>query len=399
MSNNKYKVLIIEDEQNINNLLDTLMQANGYQTIIATSCGSGLMMYASHRPDIVILDLGLPDKDGIAFLTEIRKTDFTPVIVLSARSDEKDKVEALNLGANDYVTKPFGSEELVARVRSALRTALHQAHDSELPTGKFQTGDLLIDYEARRVFIGDEEIKLTQTEYNIVYLLSRHPGKMLTYSFIVKEVWGYNDMGSTKRLQVNMANIRKKFGVKPGKKNVECAVSIRERCERMNRHPKIKAIVFNDNAANVLSNAVNFRGVPYDIQYIGNLKRRYSETALLNSQLESEALKRHLQWGTEDAFWNCEFNYRSSVASVIHQRVKLQCNIPGVNQNPNERNPADRDRLRLIEHRRWNAYMRAEGYCYSGSRSKESRNDLAKIHPDLVPFDMLTEKEKEKDDV
>ena len=205
MSNNKYKVLIIEDEQNINNLLDTLMQANGYQTIIATSCGSGLMMYASHRPDIVILDLGLPDKDGIAFLTEIRKTDFTPVIVLSARSDE--------------VTKPFGSEELVARVRSALRTALHQAHDSELPTGKFQTGDLLIDYEARRVFIGDEEIKLTQTEYNIVYLLSRHPGKMLTYSFIVKEVWGYNDMGSTKRLQVNMANIRKKFGVKPGKKS------------------------------------------------------------------------------------------------------------------------------------------------------------------------------------
>ena len=204
MSNNKYKVLIIEDEQNINNLLDTLMQANGYQTIIATSCGSGLMMYASHRPDIVILDLGLPDKDGI---------------VLSARSDEKDKVEALNLGANDYVTKPFGSEELVARVRSALRTVLYQAHDSELPTGKFQTGDLLIDYEARRVFIGDEEIKLTQTEYNIVDLLSRHPGKMLTYSFIVKEVWGYNDMGSTKRLQVNMANIRKKFGVKPGKKS------------------------------------------------------------------------------------------------------------------------------------------------------------------------------------
>ena len=198
MSNNKYKVLIIEDEQNINNLLDTLMQANGYQTIIATSCGSGLMMYASHRPDIVILDLGLPDKDGIAFLTEIRKTDFTPVIVLSARSDEKDKVEALNLGANDYVTKPFGSEELVARVRS---------------------GDLLIDYEARRVFIGSDEIKLTQTEYNIVDLLSRHPGKMLTYSFIVKEVWGYNDAGSTKRLQVNMANIRKKFGVKPGKKS------------------------------------------------------------------------------------------------------------------------------------------------------------------------------------
>ena len=176
-------------------------------------------------------------------------------------------------------------------------------------------------------------------------------------------------------------------------KNVECAVSIRERCERMNRHPKIKAIVFNDNVANVLSNAVNFRGVPYDIQYIGNLKRQYSETALLNSQLESEALKRHLQWGTEDAFWNCEFNYRSSVASVIHQRVKLQCNIPGVNQNPNERNPADRDRLRLIEHRRWNAYMRAEGYSIVGPELIRIA-DIGKIGMD---YTALTMKEMEID--
>lgn len=219
MSNNKYKVLIIEDEEHINNLLDALMQANGYQTIIARSCENGLMMYSSHRPDIVILDLGLPDRDGITFLTEIRKSDMTPVIVLSARTDEKDKVDALNLGANDYVTKPFGSEELVARVRSALRTAVYQSHGGELPTGRFQTGNLVIDYEARRVFIGEQEIKLTQTEYNIVNLLSRHPGKMLTYSFIVKEIWGYNDAGSTKRLQVNMANIRKKFGAKPGKKS------------------------------------------------------------------------------------------------------------------------------------------------------------------------------------
>ena len=219
MNGNKYKILIIEDDEHINNLVATLLEANGYQAISAYSCEDGMMMYASHRPDLVVLDLGLPDQDGMTFLKRLRKDSLTPVIVLSARSDEKDKVEALDMGANDYVTKPFGSEELVARVRSALRTVLYQAHDSELPTGKFQTGDLLIDYEARRVFIGDEEIKLTQTEYNIVDLLSRHPGKMLTYSFIVKEVWGYNDMGSTKRLQVNMANIRKKFGVKPGKKS------------------------------------------------------------------------------------------------------------------------------------------------------------------------------------
>lgn len=219
MSNNKYKILIIEDEEHINDLLDALMQASGYQTIVATSCEGGLMMYASHRPDLVILDLGLPDRDGLAFLTEIRKTDFTPVIVLSARTDEKDKVEALNLGANDYVTKPFGSAELVARVKSALRTAVHQAHEADMPDGTFRTGDLLIDYEARRVFIAGEEVKLTQTEYNILDLLSRHPGKMLTYSFIVKEIWGYTDAGSTKRLQVNMANIRRKTGAKPGKKS------------------------------------------------------------------------------------------------------------------------------------------------------------------------------------
>lgn len=182
-------------------------------------------------------------------------------------------------------------------------------------------------------------------------------------------------------------------------KNVECAVSIRERCERMNLHPIIKTIVFDDYSSSVLGNAVNFRGAPYNIQYIGSLKRRYSEATLLNSNLEDEALKRHLLWGTEDTFWSCEFNYRSSVASVIHQRIKVQCDIPGANQKPKERSLLDRDRLRLTEHRRWNAYMRSEGYCYSGSRDKESRNDLAKTHPDLVPFDMLTEKEKEKDDV
>ena len=219
MSNNKYKVLIIEDEQNINNLLDTLMQANGYQTIIATSCGSGLMMYASHRPDIVILDLGLPDKDGISFLTEIRKTDFTPVIVLSARSDEKDKVEALNLGANDYVTKPFGSNEFLARIRSTLRMTTHRMQNGMFPGGKFEASGLTIDYDARRVFLHKKEVKLTQTEYNIIAALSEHAGKVMTYSAIIKEIWGYNDEGSIKKLQVNMVNIRKKLGARPGEKN------------------------------------------------------------------------------------------------------------------------------------------------------------------------------------
>ena len=168
MNNNKYKILIIEDEEHINNLLSTLMEANGYQALAARSCQSGELLYASHRPDLVILDLGLPDKDGMTFLANVRKTDLTPVIVLSARADEQDKVEALNLGANDYVTKPFGSGELVARVRSVLRTTSHRSDDGKLPGGRFESGELVIDYDARTVTIAGEEIKLTQTEYNII---------------------------------------------------------------------------------------------------------------------------------------------------------------------------------------------------------------------------------------
>lgn len=182
-------------------------------------------------------------------------------------------------------------------------------------------------------------------------------------------------------------------------KNVECAVHIRELCERMGMHPQIHAVVFNDFSSGVLCNAVNFRGTPYDIQFVGSLKARYNEQVILNSKLEDEALKRHLLWGEEDSFWRYEFNYRSSVASALHQRVKIQCGISGADKDPAARTPEDRDRLRLIEHRRWNAYMRSEGYCYSGSRDKASRNDMGKLHHDLVPFDMLTEEEKQKDDV
>lgn len=216
---NKYKILVIEDDSNINNLLTTLLSANGYQVISADSCASGQMAYASHRPDLVILDLGLPDFDGITFLKEIRKDSLTPVIVLSARIDERDKVEALDLGANDYITKPFGSNELLARVRSTLRVTTHRMENGMFPGGRFELDGLVIDYDARRVFIGDKEIKLTQTEYNILALLSEHCGKVMTYSAIIREVWGYNDLNSTKKLQVNMVNIRKKFGAKPGERS------------------------------------------------------------------------------------------------------------------------------------------------------------------------------------
>lgn len=217
MNNNKYKILVIEDEDNIRTFVTAILETNDYQVICAETCESGKMMFYSHRPDLVILDLGLPDKDGTDFLKTIRQDSPVPVIVLSARSDESDKVEALDMGANDYVTKPFGSDEFVARIRSALRNARHISEKGNTLGGKFEIGGLTIDYDTRRVYLDGEEVRLTQTEYNIVSLLSEHCGKVLTYSAIISAIWGYNDYGSKKKLQVNMANIRKKFGVTPGK--------------------------------------------------------------------------------------------------------------------------------------------------------------------------------------
>ena len=217
MNNNKYKILFVEDEENITAFVSALLEANGYQTVIAGSYAEGRTMYFSHIPDLVILDLGLPDEDGSRLLTDVRKSDLTPVIVLSARCEESEKVRLLDLGANDFVTKPFGSAELLARVRTALRNYRHSSDEGRLPGGKFVLCDLVIDYDARRLFIKDDEIKLTQTEYNIMALLSEHCGKMMSYSAIIKAVWReYPDEGNIKRLQVNMANIRKKLGIKPG---------------------------------------------------------------------------------------------------------------------------------------------------------------------------------------
>lgn len=216
MTNNKYKILLVEDDANIRSVMTAMLETADYQVILADTCQLGETLYTSHQPDAVILDLGLPDRDGMNFLTFVRQDSLTPIIVLSARSDERDKVMALDAGANDYVTKPFSAAELLARIRMVLRNYRHRSDSGKLPGGKFQVRDLTIDYDARQVFMQGTEIKLSQTEYNIVALLSEHCGKMMTYSAIIKGVWGTSDEGSTKKLQVNMTNIRKKFGVKPG---------------------------------------------------------------------------------------------------------------------------------------------------------------------------------------
>ena len=218
MSNNKYKILIVEDETNIRSFIKANLETSDYQVICAETCELGMLLYASHHPDLIILDLGLPDIDGLHLIREIRETDAIPILVLSARSNERDKVEALDLGANDYITKPFGTDELLARIRAALRSHRHSLENECTPDGKFQVQDLIIDYDKRQVFIGKDEIDLTQTEYNIVSYLSVHAGKVLTYAAIIRSVWGYSDYGSVKKLQVNMKNIRKKMGVTPGEK-------------------------------------------------------------------------------------------------------------------------------------------------------------------------------------
>ncbi len=213
MGNNKYKVLIIEDDRTILNFVQTILDMGGYQVLTAERCQQGMMVFASHMPDLVVLDLGLPDLDGEEFIRQTRQVSSVPIIVLSARSEESDKVSALDLGANDYITKPFGSAELLARVRAALRV---NNRTQATPSSRFCLGDLVIDYDRRQVSVGDNLVHLTQTEYNILALLSQDTGKVMTYASIIRSIWGTMDDGSVKKLQVNMANIRKKLGCAPG---------------------------------------------------------------------------------------------------------------------------------------------------------------------------------------
>ena len=215
MSNNKYKILVVEDDRNITSMIQTVLETSGYQVLIAQRCQQGILMLTSHVPDLVLLDLGLPDLDGEEFIRAARSSSAIPIIVLSARTEEADKVSALDLGANDYITKPFGTAELLARVRASLRINRVNLNMSTAQS-VFALDDLVIDYDRRQVSVGGKAVHVTQIEFNILSLLSRQVGKVMTYSAIINSIWGTMDDGSVKKLQVNMANIRKKLGCKPG---------------------------------------------------------------------------------------------------------------------------------------------------------------------------------------
>ena len=215
MSNNKYKILVVEDDRNIMSMIQTVLDTSGYQVLTAQRCQQGILMLSSHVPDLVVLDLGLPDMDGEEFIRIARQSSMIPIIVLSARSEEQDKVSALDLGANDYITKPFGTAELLARVRASLRINRMNLQ-AAIPNSTFRLEDLVIDYDKRQVSVSGRDIHMTQIEFNILSLLSHQTGKVMTYSAIIGSIWGTMDEGSIKKLQVNMANIRKKLGCRPG---------------------------------------------------------------------------------------------------------------------------------------------------------------------------------------
>jgi two-component system KDP operon response regulator KdpE len=208
-------VLLIEDEPQMRRFLRAALGAQDYRLVEAATAREGLAQAASRNPDIVLLDLGLPDRDGLEITRELRQWSAAPIIVLSARHREQDKVEALDLGADDYLTKPFGVEELLARIRVALRHAAQPAGGPLEPV--FEAGDLRVDLARREVRRGGQEVHLTPTEYKLLTLLIRHAGKVLTHRQLLKEVWGVNYADQSHYVRVYMAQLRQKLENDPAR--------------------------------------------------------------------------------------------------------------------------------------------------------------------------------------
>ena len=211
--NHKLTVVIIEDEKNICAFIETTLANHDYKAISAYTAKDGISCIASNCPDVVLLDLGLPDMDGIQVIREVREFSSVPILVISARTEESEKVNALDAGADDYITKPFGTSELLARIRTALR---HSQTSSSRGSGSvYRCGDLEIDFDKRLVTIGGQEVHLTQIEYKLVSLLALNAGRVLTYDFIINHIWGPYADSNNQILRVNMAHIRRKMEENP----------------------------------------------------------------------------------------------------------------------------------------------------------------------------------------
>ena len=213
---NKQTILIIEDENTICNFISTTLVANDYKVLKTTNGREAISSFSSYCPDVILLDLGLPDMDGLDVLKQIRSWSSVPIIIVSARDQEKEKVTALDLGADDYITKPFGTSELLARIRTAIRHNIKMETGKEFPTDLFKAKDLTIDFNKRIVYVGTKEIHLTQIEFKLIALLAGSAGRVLTYDYIIKKIWGpFSDSKDIQILRVNMANIRRKIEENP----------------------------------------------------------------------------------------------------------------------------------------------------------------------------------------
>ncbi|MDO4264858.1 MAG: response regulator transcription factor [Eubacteriales bacterium] len=213
---NKPLILVVEDDPSVQNLITTTLKAHDYHYLAASNGQSAILEASSHNPDVVLLDLGLPDLDGVEIIKKIRTWSNMPIIVISARSEDTDKIEALDAGADDYLTKPFSVEELLARLRVTQRRLLMMQSETSSEASVFVNGQLRIDYAAGCAFLDGEELHLTPIEYKLLCLLSRNVGKVLTHTFITKSIWGSNWDSYIASLRVFMATLRKKIESKPG---------------------------------------------------------------------------------------------------------------------------------------------------------------------------------------
>lgn len=204
--NNGFSILVIDDEAQIRKLLEITLEANDYKVLFAVNGKDGITMSASHQPDLILLDLGLPDEDGQVILKKLREWYKHPIIILSVKSTEEEIVKALDSGANDYLTKPFRTQELLARIRTALRNKTTVNNELTI-----SFGNCLIDFASRIVKVDNEIIKLTATEYNLLTLLIRNDGRVLTHQYILKEIWGQSYADQTQYLRVFVAQLRKKI--------------------------------------------------------------------------------------------------------------------------------------------------------------------------------------------
>ena len=212
---NKILILIVEDDAPMRNLLSTTLKTHDYRYIIASTGKNAIMEASSRNPDIVLLDLGLPDMDGIEIIKTIRTWSNMPIIVISARSEDTDKIEALDCGADDYLTKPFSVEELLARIRVIQRRLMLMNADTASPGPIFTNGNLKVDYAAGCAYLGDEELHLTPIEYKLLCLMTQNAGKVLTHTFITQKIWGRSWENDVASLRVYMATLRKKIESAP----------------------------------------------------------------------------------------------------------------------------------------------------------------------------------------